>query len=572
MARTLVTSALPYANGPLHFGHIVGAYLPADVYVRTLRQLGEEVLFICGTDEHGTSITIGAEAAGEPYPAYVARWRAEIKSVFDRLGIEFDIWTGTSISPRHAELSQEFFRRLDAGGYLLKKTEQQLYCLRDERFLADRFILGTCYSCGYEKARGDECPRCGEWLDPLRMLNPRCKICGSEPVARATTHWYLDLPKLRDEHIGAWFAAKEWKPNVRAFVEGQLAELAPRPITRDLKWGVPVPAEIAGAEVGKVLYVWFDAPIGYVSFTREWAEKRGDPEAWLCWWRDPATRLVHFIGKDNIPFHCLIFPAMLWGAHQGYILPEAVPANEFYNLQGKKFNTSEKWTLPLDEFFARYDAEATRFHLLLSMPETADSEWRWEDYQRSVGLLADVLGNLVTRVLRFAAKNWDNQIPPLDPAHAPELDRVLLEQCGPIADPAVSVRAFRFRRAAEELLANASAANVFVDRLAPWTLRKTDPARAASVLNTAIAYLAYLARWMAPFLPGCAQRLWQMLGQPGRAADQPWPGLPQPGRWRDLNAAVPLGEIEGLFQKLADEDVARELAALEARAAQGGRS
>ncbi len=566
MARYLVTSALPYANGPIHFGHVVGAYLPADLYVRTLRLKGEDVAFICGTDEHGTSITIGAERAGQEPPEYVAHWRAEIRSLFDRLGIEFDVFSGTSVCPHHAELSREFFRRLDEGGYLLKKAEEQLFCPSCERFLADRFVLGTCYVCGYEKARGDECPKCGTWLDALRLIEPRCRVCGTKPETRSTTHWYLDLPKLRDEHVGAWFAAGDWKPNVKAFVEGQLKDLQPRPITRDMKWGVPVPEEIAGDEVGKVLYVWFDAPIGYVSFTREWAEARGEPELWKEYWRSEDTRLVHFIGKDNIPFHCVIFPSMLFGTKQGYVLPWNVPANEFYNLQGRKFNTSENWTIPLDEFFASYDPEAARFYLIASMPETADSEWRWEEFQRTVNNLADTIGNLATRVLRFIAKNFDGRIPAIAADHVEELDREILSECGPIADPADSVLAYRFRRASEELLANAAVANVFVDRQAPWALRKTDPERAASVLNTACEWIGYVARWMTPFLPGKAQRLWSMLGHTDEVGARGWPDVPRPGAWRILTAGTPLGEVEGLFAKLDDETIAREIAALEERA------
>jgi methionyl-tRNA synthetase len=312
MPRYLVTAALPYANGPNHFGHVVGAYLPADVYVRTLRALGEEVLFVCGTDEHGVAITIGAEQEGTPYPEFVAKWRAVIKSTFDRLGIEFDIWSGTSICPVHAELSQEFFRRLHAGGYLLQKETEQLYCPKDRMFLADRYVAGTCPFCAYPSARGDECPRCGKWLDPLAFKDPVCKVCGTTPEKRRTRHWYLDLPKLRDEHIGAWIEGHEWKANVRAFIGNQVKELEPRPITRDMSWGVPVPADLAQGETGKVLYVWFDAPIGYVSFTREHFEARGEPDEWKRWWRperESDTRLVHFIGKDNIPFHCLLFPS-----------------------------------------------------------------------------------------------------------------------------------------------------------------------------------------------------------------------------------------------------------------------
>jgi methionyl-tRNA synthetase len=566
LTRYLVTSALPYANGPIHFGHVTGAYLPADVYVRTLRMQGEDVVFICGTDEHGVAITIGAEQEGTPYPEYVARWRAAIKDTFDRFGIAFDHWSGTSVSPEHVAASQEFFARLDDGGYLIKKESEQLYCPKDKMFLADRYIIGTCHECGYEEARGDECPRCGKWLDPLRMTNVRCKVCGTTPEKRRTRHWYLDLPKLRDEHIGAWFGAHPWKPNVAAFIGNSLKDLQPRPITRDMSWGVPLPADRAGGETGKVLYVWFDAPIGYVSFTREWARKIGRPEAWREYWQDDGTRLVHFIGKDNIPFHCLVFPSMLYGVKQGYVLPWHVPANEFYNLEGQKFSTSKNWSIPLDEFFRTYDADATRFYLLASAPETADSDWRWQEFQACVNAsLADTIGNLVTRVLRFIDKYYDGRVPPIDAAMIGEIDRVILAECGTFEDPFAHVREFRFRRAASALVQNATVANVFVDRVAPWALRKSDPARAAAVLNTCCEWLAWLARWMAPFMPRKAQSLWTMLGQSGEVALSGAPGLPQAGAWRSLPAGQKLGTVEGLFTKLEDAHIAAEIERLRSR-------
>ena len=561
MVRYLVTSALPYANGPIHFGHVIGAYLPADVYVRTLRRLGEEVLYVCGGDEHGVAITVNAEREGVDFATYAGRWRDAIKDTFDRFGIEFDVWSGTSISRHHRELSQDFFRRLDANGYLAQKTTEQLYCATDRRFLADRYVVGTCYVCGFERARGDECPKCATWLDPLALIEPKCAVCGSDPERRRTTHWYLDLPKLRDDHIGEWFRSHEWKPNVKSFVGTMLKDLQPRPITRDLAWGVPVPPEIAGDNVDKVLYVWFDAPIGYASFTKDWAEERGTPEEFERYWKDPQTRLVHFIGKDNIPFHCLIFPSMLWGVQDGYILPWKVPAMEFYNLQGAKFSTSENWVVPLESFFERYDRDCARFYLLSSAPENADSEFRWEEFQRCVGELADKIGNLVTRVLRFSAKHFDGRIPPVDPAHTEELDRILLEECGPISDPAAEVLEHRYRKATEALLANASVGNVFVDRMAPWALRKSDPALAASVLGTACEWIALIARWSTPFMPAKSELLWSMLGAAGRASDTPWPQHPRPGAWRSL-AAGELGEIVGPFQKISDEEVAAELEAL----------
>ena len=567
MTRYLVTSALPYANGPIHFGQVTGAYLPADVYVRTLRMQGEDVLFVCGADEHGTAITVNAEQEDVPYADYVARWRDEIKSALDRFSIEFDVWSGTSICPEHAATSQEFFRRLDVNGYLLKKTSDQLYCPKDEMFLADRYVVGTCYECGYEKARGNECGRCGKELDPLKMKVARCKLCGTTPERRATLHWYLDLPKLRDEGLAAWFRNHPWKPNVTAFIGNLLDDLAPRPITRDMSWGVPVPEDRAGGEKGKVLYVWFDAPIGYVSFTQEWARNAGKKDAWKDYWQSPDTRLVHFIGKDNISFHCVVFPAMLQGVRQDYVLPWQVPANEFYNLQGGKFSTSEKRTIPLDEFFARYDADAARFYLLSSAPETADSEWRWQDFQSCVNAsLADTIGNLATRVLRFVDKNFEGRIPALHAEHVDALDRTILTECGPIGDPAEHVREFRFRRAAEQLVANAAVANVFVDRTAPWALKKTDPALAASTLNTACEWLAWIARWMAPMMPGKAQALWTMLGRPGEVASERWPGVPKAGSWRSSSAGTQLGTVAGLFPKLDDAVIAGEIEALERRA------
>ena len=345
MSRYLVTSALPYANGPIHFGQVIGAYLPADCYVRTLRMMGHEVCYVCGTDEYGVAITINAEREGIDYAEYVARWRDDAKATFDRLGIEFDVWSGTSVSPHHPELAQEFFRRLENRGYLNKRKSEQLFCPEDEKFLPDRFVEGVCYVCGEDGARGDECPSCGTWLDALRLRSPRCKTCGTTPIRRETTHWYLDLPRLRDDHIGKWFHEHPWKGNVKAFVGAMLEDLQERSITRDLSWGVPVPDDLVGDEVGKVLYVWFDAPIGYVSFTREWADAQGDPDAWKRFWRDEDTRLVHFIGKDNIPFHCLVFPSMLWGHARGLrSSPGKSRQTSSTTSKGAKFSTSKNWT------------------------------------------------------------------------------------------------------------------------------------------------------------------------------------------------------------------------------------
>ncbi len=552
MTRYTVTSALPYANGPIHFGHVAGAYLPADVYVRTLRMQGEEVIYVCGTDEHGVAITIAAEKAGQPYDEYVARWREEILSTFDALGIEFDVWTGTSVCPFHVETTQEFFRQLDERGYLQRRVSEQLYCSTDEMFLADRYVRGTCYECGQPDARGDECPACGTWTDPLRLSDPTCRVCGGVPERRSTTHWYLDLPRLRDDGVGDWIRAHTWKSNVSTFIGNLLEDVPQRAITRDMTWGVPIPEDLAEGEQGKVLYVWFDAPIGYVSFTKELLASRGaDPDEWQRWWKGEDVRLVHFIGKDNIPFHCLVFPSMLFGTGQGYTLPWQVPANEFYNLEGGKFSTSEGRTIDVETFFETYDNEAVRFYIISSMPETADSEFSVEQLvQTNNSSLAGNIGNLATRVLKFIDKNYDGCIPPLAEEHRAAMDAEILEGCGAIGDPAEWVRDFRFRRATEQLLANATVGNVFMQRLEPWALRKTDPERAASALNTLCEWLSWLARWMMPFTPGKAQALWEMLGVEGRVERQAWPGVPRAESWRGLRAGQALGTPAALFPRL----------------------
>ncbi|MEM1453130.1 MAG: methionine--tRNA ligase [Planctomycetota bacterium] len=550
MTRTLVTSALLYANGPLHFGHIAGAYLPADVYVRTLRMCGDDVLAVCGSDDHGVAITIAAEKAGEEYSAYVAKWNAHMRRTFDAMNIRYDVVSGTSTCAEHAEGSQEFFTLLRDNGYLVDRETQQLYCVHDQMFLADRYVEGTCYVCRHEYARGDECPNCGTWIDPLKFVDPRCKICGNTPEQRTTRHWYLDLPKLRDEFIGDWIRGHPWKSNVAKFIENLLEDVPERAITRDMSWGIPLPGDVTDRD-GKVLYVWFDAPIGYVSFTKELMRERGTPDAWKDWWKGEDTRLVHFIGKDNIPFHCLVFPSMLYGTKDGYVLPAEVPANEFYNLKGGKFSTTGGNAFDVIEFVDRYDVDTTRFYICSTMPETSDSEFSLEQLVQTANTsLAGTIGNLATRVLKFIAKNFDGVVPELHEEHREEMDRVILTECGDVEDPAQHIRAFRFRRGAESIVQNASVANVFVDRLAPWALRKEDPAKAASALNTLCEWLAWQARWMAPVMPTKAQALWEMLGLDGAVADQPWPGVPEAGSWRSLTAGHPLGTPEALFPRV----------------------
>lgn len=552
MSQTLVTSALLYANGPLHFGHIAGAYLPADIYVRTLRMRGEDVLSVSGSDDHGVAITIAAERAGEDYGAYVKRWHDDMRATFDALDIRYDIVSGTSTCPVHEETSREFFEQLLERGFLVERESEQLYCVHDQMFLADRYVSGTCYVCGHEAARGDECPACGTWIDPLKFEDPACTVCGNRPEKRTTTHWYLDLPRLRDDGIGDWIRGHRWKSNVANFIANLLEDVPERAITRDMSWGVPLPSFLGDKAEGKVLYVWFDAPIGYISFTKELLESRGEaPDAWERWWKSEDTRLVHFIGKDNIPFHCLVFPSMLHGTGAGYVLPAEVPANEFYNLEGGKFSTSGGNAFDIKTFLGTWDVDTTRFYLASTMPETSDSDFSMEQFiQIANTSLAGTIGNLASRVLKFIAKNHGGEIPPIGEAYAAEMDTVLLSECGELEDPAEHITAFRFRKAAEVLVRNASAANVFVDRMAPWALRKEDPEKASASLATLCDYLGWISRWMAPFMPTKAQTLWEMLGCDGEVSAQPWPGVPEAGAWRSLPAGQPLGELGPLFPRV----------------------
>jgi methionyl-tRNA synthetase len=566
MSRVIVTSALPYANGPIHFGHIVGAYLPADVYVRFRRSRGDEVHFVCGTDEHGVAITLKAEQEGKPYEAYVDHWQGVIGRLLEGVGIRFDIFSGTAHhrNPHHRALSQQFFSDLLQHGYLATRTEDQFYSETLRRFLPDRYVQGECYVCGFATARGDECPKCGSWLDAKRLRHPVCTLDGSTPVLRPSMHWYLDLPRIRDEWLQGWFEAKAglWKVNVRNFASKALADLPARAITRDLPWGVPVPLPDTA---GKVLYVWFDAPIGYLSISKQYFAQRGEPDAFGAWWQDPATELYHFIGKDNITFHVLTFPAMLWGTRRGWIVPTNVPANEFFNLEGRKFNTSAGWYVDPDAV-AGVPVDAVRYALTTMMPETADSDFSWRDFQARVNdELADNLGNFVSRTLRFLERLFGNKVP----AHSPPApaDRVLLEAAtAAAAELADLFGTFQFRRATARLMQLSAEGNKFYDEQQPWQTRKTDPARCARTLRTCVELIRSLAILGEPVLPATARTLLTALGI-GEA------------RWQDAGGeGLPPGEIvlpvvPVLFPKVADELIAAQqakLAALAARLEAGG--
>lgn len=554
MTRYLVTSALPYANGPIHFGHIIGAYLPADVYTRYRRMRGDEVMFVCGTDEHGVAITINAEAQNKEYGEFVKHWHDEIKSTFDAFNIQFDIFSGTSSCKPHREISQQFFTNLNKNEYLNKKTEKQWYCETHQMFLADRYLEGTCPFCGAENARGDECKKCGQWIDALALKNAKCKLCGNAPIVKDTEHWYLKLPEILNDGFGAWFEGKdtnrehvEWKSNVKAFVANMLKDLHERPITRDLRWGVPVPLPNTD---GKVLYVWFDAPIGYCSMTQELLEKRGtkDKNAWLDWWAGGEnTKIIHFIGKDNIGFHTIVFPAMLFGQKAQFgkqmNLPWAVPAMEFYNLQGRKFSTSDGWTIDPKEFLQKFpNVDALRFALLATAPETSDSEFTFEEYQRiNNDLLADKIGNLVSRVLKIAIRDFGSEVGPmqlteraLKPVGSSHYSYLLMKACFDGTNPEMVSRIldaarylsndetassqtsiptmFQFRIACLAPLILANATNEFIDEQKPWKQILTDRLAAEQSIAAALYSIAVIGVLIRPIMPETSDRIFDSIG------------------------------------------------------------
>lgn len=585
MSRLLVTSALPYANGPIHFGHIAGAYLPADIHVRYQRLRGEQVLYICGTDEHGVAITLTAEQAGVTPQEQVDRWHAEIRRFFDRLDIDFDHF-GRTTSPAQAEISSWFFKELLAHGWISKKSEKQYYDPKAGRWLPDRYIIGTCPHCGHAECRGDECPACGAWIDPTTLSNVRSKISGEPAELRETRHWYLDLDRIQP-WLEQWLGTKKesWKPNViNKLFSDQLKEgLRARAITRDLEWGIPVPLDDPDA-AGKVLYVWFDAPIGYISSTIEWAENKfgagpAAEEAWRSWWQGEDVRLVHFIGKDNIPFHCLTFPGMLKGIgerieagarfvrrgcdeveERPYILPQDVPANEFYNFQGGKFSTSAGWYIELDDFFSKYSADSARWCIARSAPETADSEWTWEFFQQTTNReLADVFGNLASRAIKFVHQKLEGTVPPLENPSAADTELLSSLEDFP-RRVGTFLDVYRVKRAAQEVLELGHTANKYFNDHAPWKTYSTDIAACRNCLHVTLQVLRTLSVLLAPFVPRSAARLARQLGCRVEAGSWTTAGSDR------LPAGSQLGEAEILFAKIPDKQIEAELSALHERA------
>lgn len=557
--RTLVTCALPYANGPVHIGHLAGVYVPADIYVRYLRMRGREVLFICGSDEHGVPITIKARQLGCSPQDVVDKYHTIIKDSFAQFGICFDIYSRTS-SKIHYKTASEFFRKLYDEGKFIEKESEQYYDEQAKTFLADRYIVGTCPKCGAEGAYGDQCEKCGSTLSPDELINPHSSISGSLPVKKKTKHWYLPLDQY-EPWLKQWILEehKEWKPNVYGQCKSWLdGGLQPRAVSRDLDWGVPVPVE--GAE-GKVLYVWFDAPIGYISNTIELI-----PDQWEKWWKSPDTKMVHFIGKDNIVFHCIVFPSMLKAYGDGFILPENVPANEFLNLEGDKISTSRNWAVWLHEYLADFPGQqdVLRYVLCANAPETKDNDFTWKDFQtRNNSELVAIFGNFVNRAVVLTHKYFDGKVP--QNKKPEQIDTDTLGQI-PAIKAAIedNIEHYKFREALKEAMNLARLGNKYLTDTEPWKVAKSDMERTASILNVSLQICADLAVAFAPFLPFSADRLNRILNIEAIGRKLTWDDL---GSAEILSAGHILNAAELLFSKVEDEQIDAQLAKLNAEKA-----
>lgn len=597
MKQTLITSALPYANGYLHLGHCVGAYLPADMYARFLRLAGEKVLYVCGSDEHGAAITISAEKEGVSPQAIIDKYHAEFADVFQKFGMSFDIYSRTSL-PVHHETAQEFFLDLFRKNCFADKEENQFYDSAAGRFLPDRYVEGICPNCGSDKARGDQCDKCGAYYNQLELKNPRSLVSGKTPEVRATKHWYFKLGDFQ-ECLEQYIAGHpEWKDNVLQQSQSWLKQgLSDRAITRDLDWGVPVPLENAN---GKALYVWFEAVLGYISGTKEWARLAGNPDAWKDWWQNPETDYIAFIGKDNIVFHTLIFPAILM-AKGGYILPKNVPGNEFLNLEGDKFSKSRNWSIDLRDYLNDFpepqSADALRYALATAIPETKDSDFTWKDFQARVNNeLAAILGNFINRAAQFLHKNFDGKVPVLaekyqklpsawklllaDLEHDENLNpqsafdeffpkythyfsvedlRLVLSQFFGAKIIAEKYRNFRFRDAVQETMNLARAANKYFNDAAPWKSVKDAPEDCAKTLFLCVQTIRSLAIAFSPILPFTSAKMLTMLN--AEHLDNSWSTLAQPLLPEGLKTETPVI----LFAKIENDVIEKQIAKLHER-------
>ncbi len=550
--RILVAVAWPYANGSIHLGHTAGAYLPADIFARFHRMMGNEVAMVSGSDAHGTPVTIAADQQGISPEEIYSKFQAEFMDTWERFGISFDLFTSTH-TQNHAEVAQDIFLRLLEKGYLYTDTMSQPYCMDDKRFLPDRYVEGICPHCGYDGARGDQCDSCGRTLDPEELISLRCRECGSTPEIRETEHFFLKLSAF-EERLLEWIRKQDHlRPNVKNFTIGYLeGGLRDRAITRDLEWGVPVPVE--GYE-DKRIYVWFEAVIGYLSATKEWAKNVGEPEKWRDFWQEDC-RSYYFMGKDNIPFHTVIWPAMLLG-YGGLNLPYNVPANEYVNLEDQKLSTSRNWAIWMPDYLDRYDPDPLRYVLSAIMPETNDSDFSWSEYvRRNNDELVATYGNLVHRTLSMAVRNFDGSVP--DPGELDQESLALLEEASSaLDDTGRDIAACRFRNALQSAMRLAQSTNRYLDAKAPWRAVKSDKADAARTIWTSLSVINCLKTAFYPFMPGSSEKLHSMLGLDGSAESEGW-------NWnRDaLAPGAPLPRPKPLFRKFDDSLVEEETARL----------
>ncbi|MCE2613876.1 methionine--tRNA ligase [Flavobacteriaceae bacterium D16] len=558
-ARYTITAALPYTNGPIHIGHLAGVYVPADIYARYLRGIGKDVVYVCGSDEHGVAIPMKAKKEGVSPKELIDKYHGIIKKSFQDFGISFDNYSRTSASIHH-QTASDFFLKLYKQNDFMEETTAQLYDAEAGQFLADRFVVGTCPKCGYEEAYGDQCENCGSSLNATDLINPKSVLSGAVPSLKDTKHWFLPLDRYED-FLKSWILEghkKDWKPNVYGQCKSWIDEgLKPRAVTRDLDWGIPVPLENAE---GKVLYVWFDAPIGYISSTKEWASREN--KDWEKYWKSPDTKLVHFIGKDNIVFHCIIFPSML-KAHGDYVLPENVPANEFLNLEGQKLSTSKNWAVWLHEYLEEFPdmQDVLRYTLTANAPETKDNDFTWKDFQaRNNNELVAIFGNFVNRVVVLTHKYFDGQVP--QHAKLNEDDLRILAELKKFPDTlADSLERYRFREASQELMNLARLGNKYLADEEPWKVIKEDPERVKSIIYIGLQVAAALSVLSEPFLPFTALKLKKMLALESEP-DLSWTTI----RSKEslLPAGTHLNKATLLFRKIEDNEIQKQLDKLEA--------
>jgi methionyl-tRNA synthetase len=553
--KILITAALPYANGPLHFGHIAGAYLPADVYARFERLMQNDVLYISGSDEYGIAITLSAEMAKRTPQEHVDIFHEINKNFFKTLNISFDHYSRTTWEG-HKPFVQQYFLDLLKNGYIEERITNQLYSEADHRFLADRYVIGTCPKCGFANARGDECPQCGANYEATDLINPRSKLSNAGLTLKPTKHWFLLLDKFKDQLL-VWIAKKDWKPNVANFVKSYIEDLRPRAITRDMTWGVDIP--LPDTE-GKALYVWFDAPIGYISASAEWSIKENDPDRWKAYWCDQQTKLVHFIGKDNIPFHAVIFPAMTLGQDKPFKMVDELPANEFFNLEGRQFSKSDGWYIDLEDFFTNYSTDQIRYAIAANAPETSDSEFTWKDFQNRCNTdLVGKYGNLVNRVLVFARNHCGGKVPAIKDLHP--IDEEFLSNIKKLVDEAAACYgSFKVRRASQTIMELSQLGNVYFDAKKPWKDAK-DPDNKHAMETTiacCLECLKCLALISSPIIPETAGKVWKLLGYVSRLDQSSWAQvLAEP-----IPAHQLLQEPQILFKKVEDEQIDIETAKL----------